>query len=137
ASNDGEGFAGRDFQIDATQNFLLSYPFRQCPNGNHWRRFARNQTRLNGGLGRWRRFDHRNPQTLNSQPSTLNYLLLKARRVNDVEKHSEEKIAYQNCERGVHHRLSRGPTDADGAFAGGQPLVATDEYDEYSETERF
>ena len=123
---------------NATQNFLLSYRFRQRPNGNHWRRFARNQTRLNGGLGRWRRFNHRNAQTLNSQLATLNYLiLLISRRVNDVEQHGQEKIANQNRERSVHHRLSRGPADADRAFAGGQSLVATNEYDEYSETKRF
>ena len=81
--------------------------------------------------------------TLNWQLSTpkafgVNYLiLLISRRVNDVEQHGQEKIANQNRERSVHHRLSRGPADANRAFAGGQSLVATDEYDEYSETERF
>ena len=59
------------------------------------------------------------------------------RRVNDVERHGEEKIADQNRERGVHHRFSRGPADAHRAFACGQSFVATDEHDEYSKTERF
>ena len=82
--------------------------------------------------------------TFNPQPATLNPEqafsrsgLLISCRVNDVEQHGEKEIANQNRERSVHHRLSRGPADANRAFAGGQPLVATDEYYEYSETERF
>src|SRR5690348_9334253 len=64
-------------------------------------------------------------------------MLLISRRINDVEQHGEEKITNQNRERGIYHRLSRGPSNADRAFACAQPLLATDEYDEYSETERF
>ena len=60
APNNRKGLARDDLQIDAAQNFLLPDSFRQCPHRNHRRRLARNQTRLNGGLERWRRFDHRN-----------------------------------------------------------------------------
>jgi len=84
---------------------------------------------------------------LNSQFSTFNSLLqsfikslrrlLIPGRVNNVEQHGEEKIANQNRERGIHYRFSRGPTDADRAFACGQSFVATDEHDQYSETECF
>src|SRR5947208_2779584 len=53
---------------------LFSDCFRQCPHRDHWRRPARNQRRLNGGLGRWRRFDHRNEPILNSRLSTFNFI---------------------------------------------------------------
>ena len=73
--------------------------------------------------------------TLRSQLSTA--VLLIPSRVNDVEQHGEEKIANQNRQRGVHHRFRCGPTDAHRAFACGQSFLATNEHDEYSETERF
>src|SRR5918996_591411 len=69
------------------------------------------------------------------QGSTHHSLI--SRRVNNVEQHGEEKIANQHRERGVHDRLSRRPANANRAFACGQSLVATDEHDEDSETERF
>src|SRR4029453_1309885 len=77
-------------------------------------------------------------QILNAQRASLNYAaLLIPRRINNVEHHGEKKIANQHRERGVHHRLSGGPTDANCSLACGQSFVATDEYDEYPETERF
>src|SRR6266446_293022 len=84
---------------------------------------------------------------LNSQFSTFNSLLQSSITsslrllipgwVNNVEQHGEEKIANQNRERGIHYRFSRGPTDADRAFACGQSFLATDEHDQYSKTECF
>jgi hypothetical protein len=77
-------------------------------------------------------------QTFNSQPASLNCAaLLIPRRINNVEQHGKEKIANQDRERGVHHCLSGGPTDANCSLACGQSLVATDENDKYSETERL
>src|SRR6266403_4340586 len=71
SSNNRECLTGYDLKIDATQNFLLSDLFGQCAHRDHWRRPTRSQRRLNRGLGRWLRFDHRNAQTstLNSQLS--------------------------------------------------------------------
>src|SRR5947208_17147969 len=92
---------------------------------------------------------HRSSQRINSQLTTHNSQLsihysnalslhsLIPRRVNDAERHGEEKIADQNRERGVHHRFSRGPADAHRAFACGQSFVATHEHAEHSKTERF
>ncbi|KAG0505325.1 MAG: hypothetical protein Udaeo_13460 [Candidatus Udaeobacter sp.] len=77
-------------------------------------------------------------QTFDSQPASLNCAaLLIPRRINNVEHHGEKKIADQDRERGVHHCLSGCPTDANCALACGQSFLAADEYDEYSETERF
>jgi hypothetical protein len=77
-------------------------------------------------------------QTFNSQPASLNCAaLLIPGRINNVERHGEKKIANQDRERGVHHRLSGGPTDANRSLACGQSFLATDEYDEYPETERL
>src|SRR5262249_48149712 len=77
-------------------------------------------------------------QTFNSQTASLNCAaLLIPGRINNVEHHREKKIANQDRERGVDHRLSGGPTDANRSFACGQSFVATDEYDEYPETERL
>jgi hypothetical protein len=45
--------------------------------------------------------------------------LLIAGRVNDVEQHGEKKIADQDREGGIHHRLSRSAADAHRAFARG------------------
>ena len=76
--------------------------------------------------------------TLNSQLATLNCLIsLISRRINDVEQHREKEIANQNRERGVYYRFSRRAADTDGAFARAQSLLAADEHDEDSETERF
>ena len=60
-----------------------------------------------------------------------------ARRINDVERHSQEKIANEDGQRAVHDCLGGGATDADCALARGQSFVATNEDDEDSETERF
>jgi hypothetical protein len=72
ASDDGECFTGPDLKIDTAQNLLSPDSFCQGTYGNHWRRIARNDTRLNRWFGRWRRFDHRNAElsTLASQLST-------------------------------------------------------------------
>src|SRR6266404_8639824 len=69
--------------------------------------------------------------------ATRMFRSLIARRVNDVEQHREKEIANQDCERAVHHRLSRGATHADRALARGQSLVTTNEDNQNSETERF
>ena len=75
-------------------------------------------------------------QTFNSQAASLNCAaLLISGWINDVEHHGEKKIANQDRERGVHHRLSGGPTDANRSLACGQSFLATDENDEYPETE--
>src|SRR6478609_10834420 len=75
---------------------------------------------------------------VNSQPASLNCAgLLIPRRINNVEHHGEKKIANQDRERGVHHCLSGGPADANCSLACGQSFLATDEHDEYAETERF
>src|SRR5215471_8620054 len=72
------------------------------------------------------------------RPSMRNYAgLLISSRVNNVEHHGKEKIANQNRQRRVHYCFSGSSTNADCAFACGQPFMATDEHDEYSETERF
>ena len=63
--------------------------------------------------------------------------LLIACRVDDVEHHGQEKIANQNSERGVDDSFSCRAADAHRAFARGQAFVATNEHDEYSETECF
>src|SRR6266704_6618115 len=70
-----------------------------------------------------------------SIPRSLHLLI--PRRINNVEQHGEEKIANQNRERGIYHRFSCGPTDADRALACGQSFLATNEHDQYPETERF
>jgi hypothetical protein len=75
---------------------------------------------------------------VNSQAASLNCAgLLIPGRINNVEHHGEKKIANQDRERGVHHRLSGGPTNANCSLACGQSFLATDEYDEDPETERF
>src|SRR4030095_13593752 len=64
-------------------------------------------------------------QTFDSQTATLNCAaLLIPGRINNVEHHSEKKIANQDRERGVHHGLSGGPTDANCSLACGQSFVA-------------
>src|ERR1043166_4077325 len=76
--------------------------------------------------------------TLNSQLSTLNYLiLLISRRINDVEQHREKEIANQNRERGVHYRFSGRAPDTDGAFTRAKSLLATDEYNQNPKTKCF
>jgi len=77
-------------------------------------------------------------QIFNSQPASLNCAaLLISGWIDNVEHHREKKIANQHRERGVHDRLSGGPTDANCSLARGQSFVATDEYDEDPKTERF
>src|SRR6476661_4843062 len=77
-------------------------------------------------------------QTFDSQPASLNCAaLLIPRRINNVEHHGEKKIANQDRERGVHHRLSGCPTDANCTLACTQSFLATNEDNEYSETERL
>src|SRR5215208_823194 len=77
-------------------------------------------------------------QTFDAEPTSLNCAaLLIAGRINNVEHHGEKKIANQDRERCVHHRLSGRPADANCSFARGQSFLATDEYDEYPKTERF
>src|SRR4029079_17636917 len=75
---------------------------------------------------------------VNSQAASLNCAaLLITGRINDVEHHGEKEIADQDCERGVHYRLSGGSTDANCSFACGQSFLAADEHDEYAEAKRL
>jgi hypothetical protein len=86
----------------------------------------------------WLKLSTPNAFGVNFQPASLNCApLLVPGRINNVEHHGEKKIANQNRERGVHHGLSGGPTDANCSLACGQSFVATNEYDEYPETERL
>src|SRR6266513_3258757 len=70
-------------------------------------------------------------------PKTPSLHLLIARRVDDVEHHGKEKIANQNSQRRVHDSFSCRAADAHRAFTCGQTFLATDEHDEYPETECF
>src|SRR5437667_1005498 len=81
-------------------------------------------------------FEVNSPRSIHySTTSPLGSLI--SGRVNNVEHHGKEKIANQNRQRRVYHRFSRGSADADSPFARGQTFLATDEHDEYSETECF
>src|SRR5882724_12814028 len=78
---------------------------------------------------------HHSPLSIAPKTPSLHSLI--ARRVDDVEHHGKEKIANQNSQRRVHDSFSCCAADAHRAFACGQAFVATDEHDEYSETECF
>src|SRR6266480_64334 len=91
-----------------------------------------------GRLWRWRRFDHHNAQTINSQPSTLNCpILLVSGWINDVEQHRQKEIANQNGQRRIHHGFSRRAADTDGAFPRAQSFLAADKYNQNPETKCF
>src|SRR5438094_1030017 len=139
SSNDRECLASCDLKIDAAQDFLLPNLFGQRSDCDHWGRMARNHTRLSGWFCRWRRFDHRKAQTLNSQSSTLNSrtALLVSRWINDVEQHREEEIANQHRERGVYYRFSSRAANTDGTFPRAQSFLATDEHNQNPKTKCF
>src|SRR4029453_4358190 len=85
----------------------------------------------------WKMAVLRSSRCTNFQLVTPKLRSLLSCRENDVQSHRQKEINNQNRERGVHDCFGRCSSDANGAFACGQPFVATDENNQERETKSF